>query len=180
MLSQQQLRVIFWVIYVVIVLLCLRNLILGNVLLTMPVAVFCVLLTLLCFLRSVSNRIHWVAITILLGSLLTLVLILREIIWAELHLDIDGHVGFLIGMTLVAITGLVGHILRSWWRKRRSRRHKRRPKSSAHRSKSSQHLSGSNKHQPRSKRHHSKKRSSQSRSVDSTDSNDTEDQRFDP
>ena len=169
MLSQQQYKVIFWVIYAVIVLACLRNLILGNVLLTMPVAVFCVMLILLCFLKSVSNRIRWVAVTILMGSLLVLVLILREIIWAELHLDIDGHVGFLIGMTLLAITGLVGHILRSWWRKRRSKRHKSRSRSSQRQSKSSRHRSGTHKHQRSTKHHHSRTHPDQSQSADSID-----------
>jgi len=115
MLRERDLKLIFWLVYLSLVLVCVRNVVTDDWLLTPLVAVLSVLLILLCLLRPVASRLRWTAVAALMGAMLVMAVILREVLWIKEYSMIDRRVLFLISLTLIAVIGRLSHA----WRMRR-------------------------------------------------------------
>ena len=123
--TKRELRVSFWLVYLVLFLVCVRNVLADDWLLTIPVAVLSVSLIVLCFLRPVASERRWSAVVALLFSMVVMAVVLRKFVWVQEYSLVDKRVLFLIGLSLIAITGRLTHPWRM--RRRLHRLRSRRP-----------------------------------------------------
>lgn len=121
MSREQDLGISFWMVYLVLTIVSLRNVIEDDWLVTFPTVVLSLLLIVLVTLKSVASRIRWSAVAALMMGLLITAVILRKVIWIPEHLGLDQRVLFLVVLTIVAIVGRLSHVSRMRRRYRRAR-----------------------------------------------------------
>ncbi|MFC1777600.1 hypothetical protein ACFL3I_09700 [Pseudomonadota bacterium] len=121
MSREQDLGISFWMVYLVLTIVSLRNVIEDDWLVTFPTVVLSLLLIVLVTLKSVASRIRWSAVAALMMGLLITAVILRKVIWIPEHLVLDQRVLFLVVLTIVAIVGRLSHVFRMRRRYRRAR-----------------------------------------------------------
>ena len=121
MSREQDLGISFWMVYLVLTIVSLRNVIEDDWLVTFPTVVLSLLLIVLVTLKSVASRIRWSAVAALMMGLLITAVILRKVIWIPEHFGFDQRVLFLVVLTIVAIVGRLSHVSRMRRRYRRAR-----------------------------------------------------------
>ena len=121
MSREHDLGISFWMVYLVLTIVSLRNVIEDDWLVTFPTVVLSLLLIVLVTLKSVASRIRWSAVAALMMGLLITAVILRKVIWIPEYFGFDQRVLFLVVLTIVAIVGRLSHVSRMRRRYRRAR-----------------------------------------------------------
>ncbi|MCP4046977.1 MAG: hypothetical protein GY732_13435 [Gammaproteobacteria bacterium] len=121
MLKERDLKISFWLVYLVLVLVSIRNVVTDDWLVTVPVALLSLFLISLVAFKAVASRRRWSAVAVLMGSLVIMAVLLREVLWIQQYSVLDRRVLFLVVLAIVAVIGRMTHAWRTRHRHQRAK-----------------------------------------------------------